>query len=250
MTAIVVPYHLDEYLPDLDVPVTADKVVSLKLPEGGAWERMAVLYARVAEEVARAAGDGARPVVASGDCTTALGTVAGLQRAVGDLSVVWFDAHGDLNTPEGTASGYLGGMPLRMIVGTGDATVPEAVGLRPVPEERVLLVDGRDLDPPEAEYLREAKLRRRDVASLATANAGPLPPGPIYLHIDADVVDAADVPGLKYPVSPGPKLASVLAAAREVLATGRVAAIGLACTWRPGGGATDVLRPHLAELLA
>jgi arginase len=250
MTGIVVPYHLDEYLPDLDAPIGADKAVSLKLPEGGAWERMAALYDRVAEVVAEAIGGGARPVVASGDCTTALGTVAGLQRAVGDLSVVWFDAHGDLNTEEASPSGYIGGTPLRTLVGDGEPTVPAALGLRPVPEERVLLVDGRDLDPPEAAYLEGAKIRRRDVASLATANAGPLPPGPIYLHIDFDVVDADDLPGLKFPVSPGPKLASVMAAAREVLATGRVAAVGLGCTWYPSGGSADVLRPHLAELLA
>ena len=243
MTAIVVPYHLDEYLPDLDVPVEADRTITLDLPGAGPWERMAVLYARVAEEVAAAAGDGA-PVVASGDCTTALGTVAGLQRRHEDLSIVWFDAHGDLHTPESTTSGYLGGMPLRMLLGEGDPTVPKALGLRPVPEERVLLVDGRDLDPPEEAYLRTAKVRRRAVATLATASAGPLPPGPIYLHIDA-----ADVPGLKYPVTPGPKLPSVLAAAREILATGRVAATGLACTWHPAKTTAGRLRSAIEDLL-
>lgn len=245
MTGIVVPYHLDEYLPDLDVPIEADKVVTLKLPEGGVWERLAALYGRVAEEVA---GAGTRPLVASGDCTTSLGTVAGLQRAHGDVSVVWFDAHGDLHTPESTASGYLGGMPLRMLIGEGDPTVADGIGLRPVPEERVLMVGGRDLDPPEAEYLRNGKVRRREVAMLATANAGPLPPGPIYLHVDVDVLDAAELPGLRYPVTPGPKAASVQAALREVLATGRVAGVGLACTWTPGQGAAERARTVFAPV--
>ena len=246
MTGIVVPYHLDEYLPDLDTPVDADKAVTVKLPDGGTWHRLAALYGRVADEVARA---GDRPVVASGDCTTSLGTVAGLQRAHGDVSVVWFDAHGDLHTPESTTSGYLGGMPLRMLIGDGDPTVADALGLRPVPEERVLLVDARDLDPPEAEYLRTAKVRRRDVAMLATASAGPLPPGPIYLHLDLDVVDGADLPGLKYPVTPGPKIASVQAALREVLDTGRVVGVGLGCTWSPGRGAGDQARAALKPVL-
>lgn len=246
MTGIVVPYHLDEYLPDLDLPVDADKALTVKLPGGGTWERLAVLYERVAAEVAQAAD---RPVVASGDCTTSLGTVAGLQRAHGEVSVVWFDAHGDLHTPESTTSGYLGGMPLRMLIGEGDPTVTGALGLRPVPEERVLLVDGRDLDPPEADYLKTAKVRRRDVAMLATASAGPLPPGPIYLHVDLDVIDGADLPGLKYPVSPGPKLASVQAAIREVLATGRVAGIGLGCTWAAGHGTGERVRTALAAVL-
>ena len=52
-------------------------------------------------------------VVASGDCLTALGTVAGLQAAGADPAVVWFDAHGDVQTPETTSSGYLAGMSLR-----------------------------------------------------------------------------------------------------------------------------------------
>lgn len=246
MKGIVVPYHLDEYLPGLDVPVGADSAITLRLPDGGTWERLAVLYGRVAEEVAGAVEPA---VVASGDCATALGTVAGLQRVHGDVSVVWFDAHGDLHTPESTRSGYLGGMPLRMLIGEGDPTVADAIGLRAVPEERVLLVDGRDLDPPEAEYLRSSKVRRRDVATLATANAGPLPPGPIYLHIDADVVDSAELPGLKYPVTPGPRLASVQAAVREVLGTGRVVGAGLACTWEPGHGAGDRLRTALSGIL-
>lgn len=245
MTAIAVPYHLDEYLPDLDLPVEADRVVTLKLPEGGVWERLGALYDRVAEEVA---GAGTRPLVVSGDCTVSLGTVAGLQRVHGDVSVVWFDAHGDLHTPESTPSGYLGGMPLRMLIGDGDPTVADAIGLRPVSEERALLVDGRDLDPPEAEYLRNGKVRRRDVAMLATANAGPLPPGPIHLHVDVDVVDPAELPGLRYPVTPGPKATSVQAALREVLATGRVVGIDLACTWKPGEDAAERARTAFAPI--
>lgn len=245
MLRIVVPYHLDEHLPDFDPPVTADVTVTSEPSGDGTWRRLAGLYPRVADVVAGAD----HPVVASGDCTTALGTVAGLQRVHGDVSVVWFDAHGDVHTPRSTGSGYLGGMPLRMLAGTGDVTVAAATGLRPIPEERIALVGARDLDPPEEAYLAGARIRRHDVTDLA-AGTGSLPPGPIYLHLDADVADAGDVPGLKYPVASGPGLASVLAAARTVLATGRVAGIGLACTWSPGHGAGERLRPAVAELLA
>jgi len=78
---IAVPYHLDEHLPGLDFPLPADGVVAADLPPGDVWDRLAVLYGAVAEAVAGAARRGDRPVVVSGDCTTALGTVAGLQRA-------------------------------------------------------------------------------------------------------------------------------------------------------------------------
>ena len=58
-----------------------------------------------------------RPLLLSGDCTAALGAVAGLQRRAGGLAVTWLDAHGDFNTPETTISGYLAGMALAMLTG-------------------------------------------------------------------------------------------------------------------------------------
>ena len=110
MNAVIgVPYHLDEYLPDLDVPLRAGHTVSVEFTSGDVWNRLAVLYGAVADAVAGAASRGERPVVVSGDCTTALGTVAGLQRAGTAAGIVWFDAHGDVQTLETTASGYIGG---------------------------------------------------------------------------------------------------------------------------------------------
>ncbi|HMG29645.1 MAG TPA: arginase family protein [Jiangellaceae bacterium] len=96
----------------------------------------------------------------SGDCTTSIGTVAGLQRAGLDPGIVWFDPHGDVQTLETTASGYLGGMPLRVLTGYRPELIAESLGLDPIPEERVLLVDARDLDPPEVDYLAGSAICR------------------------------------------------------------------------------------------
>ncbi|MCX9190914.1 arginase [Carbonactinospora thermoautotrophica] len=248
MTVVLVPYHLDEYFPDLDVPVVPTSVITPPLPDGTPWERMAYLYEYVADAVRRGCRDGC-PVVASGDCTTALGTVAGLQRAGLDPAVVWFDGHGDLHTPESSRSGYLGGMPLRMLAGAGDPTVAERIGLWPVSEERMVLVDARDLDPPEKVYLAGSGIRRCPVQGLAE---DVLPDGAVYLHLDFDVVDPADLSGLRFPAPGGPRLAQVLAAALQVVRTGRVAAVGLACTWHPGRGvgarARALTDPVLAAL--
>ena len=159
-TVIGVPYHLDEYLPDLDVPLLAGHTVTAEFNSDDVWDRLAVLYGAVADAVAGAASRGERPVVVSGDCTTALGTVAGLQRADSVAGIVWFDAHGDVQTLETTASGYIGGLPLRMLVGYRPELVAARLGLRPVPEQQVLLVGARDLDPPEVSYLERAQMRR------------------------------------------------------------------------------------------
>jgi arginase len=230
VTTILAPYHL------------ADHTVVTSLPPGAPWARMAVQYDAVADKVAEAVRGGERPTVVSGDCTTALGTVAGLQRAGLDPAIIWFDAHGDLQSPETTASGYLGGMPLRLLVGHRRDIIADRLGLRDIPEERVLLVDARDLDPPEADYLSSSAIRRSTVEGLT---GDLLPEGPLYLHVDFDVVDPDELPGLLFPAPGGPAFETVAGAIRRVLATGRVAAFGGACTWHPGQGSPERVHPLL-----
>jgi len=72
---------------------------------------MGVLYDPVAQAISRHT----LPVlVVSGDCTTSLGIIAGLQRAGRDPGIVWIDAHGDFDTEATSPSGYLGGLALAL----------------------------------------------------------------------------------------------------------------------------------------
>lgn len=105
----------------------------------------------------------------------------------------------------------------------------------------------RDLDPPEATYLAGARMLRSDVSGL---RVGGLPDAPLYVHVDLDVLDAAEVPGLRYPAPDGPPAAHAAAALRMLLGTGRVAAIGIACTWHPGHAAAARISPWLGAALA
>jgi arginase len=246
MSVIQVPYHLDEYLPDLDVPLPADAVITADLPAGDVWDRLSVLYADLAAAVAGEAGCG-RPVVVSGDCMTALGTMSGLQRAGVEAGIVWFDAHGDVQTLETTASGYLGGLPLRLLVGYRPELIAARLGLRVVPERQVTLVGARDLDPPEAAYFAGAQIRRCQVEELDAAG---LPGGPLYVHLDLDVVDPGQLPGLRFPAPGGPSPERVIGALSMALATGRAAAVGIACTWYPGHWAAAKIRHLLGAALA
>lgn len=82
---------------------------------------------------------------------------------------------------------------------------------------------------------------------VADLKAAVLPDGPLYVHVDMDVADPADLPGLRYPAPGGPALATVASAVSLLRDTGRVAAIGLACSWHAGSGAAaDAVR--VAEL--
>jgi arginase len=245
---LFVPYHLDEYQAELRAalpPGTDATEVTAHLPPGAdVWARLAALYETVAREVAHAD----EKVVVSGDCTITIGMAAGLQRAGLDPAIVWCDAHGDVQTLETTSSGYLGGMALRLLMGYRADLLGERIGLRPPPEERVVLVDARDLDPPEAEYLASSRVRHVSVAELPSIE---LPPGPILLNLDLDIIDPAELPGLRYPAPGGPGIPAILQAARTIRATGRVAAVNIACTWDSSRPDPDGARQRvLSELLA
>ena len=246
VTRILVPYHLDEYLPGLDVPLTPEATLASDLDGGDVWDRLGGLYDDVADAVADDVRAGQVPVVMSGDCTTSLGVVAGLQRAGVDPAIVWFDAHGDVQTLETTTSGYLGGIPLRILAGYRPELISARLRLRPVAEEDIALVDARDLDPPEREYLDRAAIRHVQVADLA---ADVLPGRPVYLHLDLDVLGSDQLPGLLFPAPGGPSFAVLRDALARLMGTGRVVAVGLGCTWRPGEGTGERVRSELGTTL-
>ncbi|MFC4050402.1 arginase family protein [Actinomadura syzygii] len=245
MTITLVPYHQDERIPDSTFPLPGGNVVPVTrpLPDGDVWTRVAALLELVTAEVADQVNGGTRPSVVSGDCLTAEAVLAGLQKAGVDASVVWYDAHGDIHSLESSTSGYLGGMPLRQILGDHPELLADRLGLRPLPEERAVLVGARDLDPAEAEYLAASKVRQCTVDDVV------LPDGPILLHIDLDVIDDAELPGMKFPVGDGPSTEAVIASARRILATGRVAALDIACPWHPPKNDDQTLRSNVLKAL-
>jgi len=193
-------------------------------PAAGHWDRLAAEYDAVAAAVA---GAGPAPLIISGDCLIAGAVVAGLQRAGSDPAVVWFDAHADLHTLDSSTSGYLGGMSLRLVTGAHPEEYGNRFGLRAVAPGRAVLADARDADPAEVDYLATGAIRRLPVETVTA------PPGPFLLHVDLDVIDAGEVPRLRFPVPGGPSAGDVLDACERLLATGRVAAVHIACPWLP-----------------
>lgn len=186
---------------------------------------MAVLYRTLADRVFEVD----TPVVYAGDCIAPIGVLAGLQRRKVDPTLIWYDAHGDFHTWATTPSRFLGGMPLAMIVGRGEQTVVTGAGLTPLPEDRVILVDARDLDPGEREAVAASHMAVVTVGDLAHS----LPPdGPLYVHIDVDVVDPAEMPAVDYPAPGGPSLAEVRSSLLHLASTGRVVAFSIS-SWNP-----------------
>lgn len=205
------------------------------------------IAAALAAEVRAVRAADELPVIVGGDCLVSIGVMGGLGGAAG--GVAWFDAHGDFNTPTTTPSGYLGGMPLAALAGRCLPDLCAAAGLpAPVPETRIALLGVRDLDPLERAALESAPVAmlsteqiRNDPAALAAALAQCGLAGPVYLHLDLDVLDPAVLPGAVYPTPGGLQFAELAAAVRAVRAHCTLAAVSLTAVNVTGGDQETIL---------
>lgn len=228
---LVSPFFLDEPLPRLSELADQGWTVSRPRVSGGdILDRIADVHRPVSDFVTRTVGQGHRPVCISGDCVSAIAVLAGLQRARVSPTLIWFDAHGDFNTWETSPSGFIGGMPLAMLVGRGDQRLTEALDAWPLSEDQVILTDARDLDPGERESLKNSRVNHiPDVRGLLEMD---LPPGPIWVHFDTDVIPAEDAPAQNYPVQGGSSPAVIRAVLERLASSGRVIAASLS-SWAP-----------------
>ncbi|MFB6096409.1 MAG: arginase [Haloferacaceae archaeon] len=166
----------------------------------------------LADRVAATVAEGVTPLTLGGDHSIAIGSMAGSARDA-DVGVLWFDAHGDFNTPETSPSGNVHGMPLAAALGLGEFEHAEwatAPGLAP---ENVALVGLRDLDEREKENIRESGVtaftmpdvdehgisevvdRALDVVTDGTDG--------IHVSLDLDWLDPTVAPGVGTPVRGG-----------------------------------------------
>lgn len=222
---VVSPFFLDQDLPQLERFAYRGWHLNQPRLEGDDMlARMSAVHLPLAKLVARASHDGERPVSIAGDCCATIGVLAGLQSAGIQPALVWLDAHGDFNTPRTTPSGFIGGMPLAMIVGRGDQTLVRAAGMTNQPESEVFLADARDLDPGEADAVRESALHH-----VTRLNDLPrrLPAKPLYVHLDVDVLSPSDAPAVSYPAPGGSSLPEACAVMEALAATGRVIAVSM-----------------------
>ena len=147
-----------------------------------------------------------RPIVLGGCCCAHIGAVEGLSARHGRIAVLWFDAHGDLNTIESSPSGNEWATPLRRLIDSG--------AVRP---DDVALIGARNLDPPEEEFIAAAGVGLGSEA-VAAALAGTLG---AYVAVDFDAFDESEVA----PFMPEPDGLS-LAEVERMVATAPVLGVG------------------------
>jgi arginase len=179
----------------------------------------------VAAAIKEVIAEGKTPFIIAGDCTVCLGNMKGLEEF--RPNVLWYDAHGDFNTPETSPSGFLGGMPLAAMVGMGNEDLIEGIGLEPVDESRIILSDGRDLDPEELELVRDSEVLH--LPNLEQLHEMDWQGAPLYIHFDCDVVRLEDMPAVGYPAQGGSSLESTIATLRHAVRSSDLKALHVTC---------------------
>lgn len=161
----------------------------------------------------------ATPIILGGDHSIAVGSVSGLsafyRKQEKRVGVIWFDAHGDMNTPETSPSGNIHGMPFAAILGNGALELTQIGGFIPkVYPADCVLIGARDVDPSEAKVMRNSGVRimtMREVdergmsacvdeaIEIAARNTAGF-----HVTMDMDFVDPDFAPGVGTPVPGGP----------------------------------------------
>jgi arginase len=209
----------------------------------GPWNRMALANRNFAEVVREGLQDDLLTVGLEANCNDLLGMLAGLKydsdgnaRRVG---LIFIDAHGDFNVPETTLSGMLGGMPVAIAAGHALHNLRQTTGLNePLPMSHIVWGGVRDLDPLEADRFREHEVQQFSVQDIRDLSADLRDEindlaervDVIYVHMDMDVLDPAEVGGHPLTVPDGPTSSELAAAMTLMFQNPKTVALGIAST--------------------
>lgn len=207
----------------------------------------------VADEVRAARAARRAPVVLAGHCGASLGVVAGLPPRTG---VLWLDAHGDLQLPSTTTSGFVDGMSLSAVTGRcWEALAATVRGFAPVPDEHVLLVGAHALDPAEERLLAASAIevlttdlvRAGGAAQALRALAGRV--DRLHVHVDLDVHDVTVGRANAWSASGGLSTSDVRDVVRAAADQVPLVSATLA-SWDPSVDADGAVRDAGLDLLA
>jgi arginase len=192
---------------------------------------------KLADQVEASLEVGSTPIVLGGDHSIAIGSVAGLsafhRKRGKQVGVIWFDAHGDMNTPDSSPSGNIHGMPFAAILGHGSKELTHISGFAPkVHPEDCVLIGARSVDPEEAVALKASGIRIITMRELDERGMSAIMDEAMWLasrrtagfHVtmDMDFVDPDYAPGVGTPVPGGPTYRESHLAMEKVADSGKM----------------------------
>ena len=211
--------------------------------EYGGWKKLGMALGSFADIVRKNEADGYFTVGLLATCPSMPGLVAGLQASGAGrdplrIGMLWLDAHPDINTPETTRSGSLGGMPVAVATGRALQRMRLDAGLEPALSDQHVVMGGvRLTDPLEQDVLDNSRIEQVSVDDLRRATPAVFAQldrlnrisDKLYIHIDLDVLDPAEVPGHGNKVPGGPSSKELAALFEQIFARyPKASAIGFA----------------------
>jgi len=201
---------------DVDVPLPEESEIGEKNKKYA--DDIRDVCEDVCEMVLKAMKQGRLPVVLGGDHSIAMGSIAASAKFYREqkkkIGLIWFDAHGDMNTPESTNSGNVHGMPLAHVLGMGDAGLAGVGGFSPkVEESKCVLLGVRDLDDREKKLIHASGVKvitmkeidQRGVSKVLEEAVEVASKGTAGIHVsfDIDACDPSVAPGVGTPKKGG-----------------------------------------------
>lgn len=169
--------------------------------------------ANIIDELNKLLANDEIPILLGGDHAIAIPTFSAIaahhkQHGDGEIGLIWFDAHADINTPETSPSGNIHGMPLAVLLGHGNKELVNLCGYAPKLNPKYFAhIGARDIDPGERANIEKLGLRsnfftmsdvdKRGMAECvedAVAIASQAPGG-YAVTFDVDMIDPRFAPG-------------------------------------------------------
>ncbi len=189
---------------DVQVPVHEQSVAK---KEEGIWYGYEIAGHLKSALASLEASKPQRVLTIGGDCASDIASISYLNRLYGgDLTVLWLDAHADLNTPESSPSNKFHGMPLRLLLGEGAPGLLEMLPSTLEPGQ-VVFTGLRELDHAERQYIVANGIPNvpmcHECASMLGNVVAKTGRKHIYMHLDLDVIDPIDFDAVSCPTPGG-----------------------------------------------
>lgn len=206
--------YLNNYCKNLNITMLPE----ITMPEEGLknlknLNSVLATCSQIADNGYEALKRGDTPLFIAGDHSSVIGTVSASGTFYNNLGLIWIDAHPDINTDTTTVSGNIHGMPVAAMLGMGEKRLTQILGDKPkVKASNIVMLGLRDIDPPEAEFLKELNIKHytygqmmeRGIQNCLDESIAYLSDlEHIHISFDVDVMDPALLPGVSVPVPEG-----------------------------------------------
>lgn len=197
-----------------DLAVGERKKLAVGNPRAKYLEEIVRVNEKLAGKTEQIIRDQRKAIVLGGDHSVNLGAVSGASVALNrQLGLIYFDAHGDMNTEDTTLSGNIHGMHLASLLGHGTPELKNLHGRQvKIDKANLLHIGGSDFDEAEWQFTQDEGLHMYTLLDVLSEGLRPLlqaieslasQVSNIWVSLDLDCIDQVYAPGAGMPNAKG-----------------------------------------------